>query len=282
MRDMLRQRKFKSDPLLQATLENHAKALLSMPLAELRPGLITRLADEVAAKIAKRKGDPDAGRHAAHATVKALNTVGKWHARRNDDFVWKSAESPLTKQDREGRDRVLEDHEIAAVWNAAIRQGHPHGVLVRVLLLTACRLREIAELRRSEVVDGVIRLPPERTKTKAPLVLPLSKMALELLASCPEGEWYFPGDRSEVYSAFSNGKEELDALTNVEGWRLHDLRRTAATLMERAGVLPHVIEATLNHKVRGVAGVYRRHNFIEEKTDALEKLSALLHDIVSS
>jgi integrase len=60
----------------------------------------------------------------------------------------------------------------------------------------------------------------------------------------------------------------------VGHWTLHDLRRTAATLMERAGVLPHVIEATLNHKVRGVAGVYRRHNFIEEKLAALETPSS--------
>lgn len=63
---------------------------------------------------------------------------------------------------------------------------------------------------------------------------------------------------------------------------LHDLRRTAATLMERAGVLPHVIEAVLNHKVRGVAGVYRRHNFVEEKRDALERLANCIHGIVSS
>ena len=52
--------------------------------------------------------------------------------------------------------------------------------------------------------------------------------------------------------------------------------------MERAGVLPHVIEAVLNHKVRGVAGVYRRHNFVEEKRDALERLANCIHGIVSS
>ena len=66
----------------------------------------------------------------------------------------------------------------------------------------------------------------------------------------------------------------------IPGWTLHDLRRTAATLMERAGVLPHVIEATLNHTIPGVAGVYRRHNFIEEKKAAMEGLASLVLEIV--
>jgi integrase len=69
-------------------------------------------------------------------------------------------------------------------------------------------------------------------------------------------------------------------MLNIEHWVLHDLRKTGATLMERAGVLPHVIEATLNHTVPGVAGVYRRHNFVEEKKAALEDRARLLLDIV--
>ena len=44
--------------------------------------------------------------------------------------------------------------------------------------------------------------------------------------------------------------------------------------------LPHVIEATLNHTIPGVAGVHRRHNFVEEKKAALEGLATLVLDIV--
>jgi integrase len=104
----------------------------------------------------------------------------------------------------------------------------------------------------------------------------VSAAAAGLLASCPPGEWYFAGRRKEPYSAWTRGKSELDALLNIEHWVLHDLRRTAATLMERAGVLPHVIDKTLNHVARGVAGVYARHNYIEEKKAALEALASLL------
>jgi integrase len=152
---------------------------------------------------------------------------------------------------------------------------------VQFLLLTALRRNEAAELRRTEVVNGAIRLPAERVKTREPLTLPLSAAAAGLLASCPAGEWYFAGRRNgEPYTAWTRGKSELDALLNIEHWVLHNLRRTAATLMERAGVLPHVIEAALNHTIPGVAGVYRRHNFIDEKRAALEALAGLVAQIV--
>jgi hypothetical protein len=86
----------------------------------------------------------------------------------------------------------------------------------------------------------------------------VSAAAAGLLASCPPGEWYFAGRRNgEPYSAWTRGKAELDTMLNIEHWVLHDLRKTGVTLMERAGVLRHVIEATLNHTIPGVAGVYR-------------------------
>jgi integrase len=218
--------------------------------------------------------------------VKNINIVGNWHAKRNDDFAWKAAESPLTEQDRKGRTRVLEEHEIAAVWHACERQGHPHGTIVRVLLLTACRVKEITQLRRAEVVNGVIRLAPERIKTGVPLVLPLSKMALELLASCPpDSEWYFAGERSGgPFTAFSKPKRQLDAMLNIPHWTLHDLRRTAATLMaEQCEVHPHIVEAVLNHKggyKAGVAGVYNKAQYEARKRDALEKLADCIHQLV--
>jgi integrase len=168
---------------------------------------------------------------------------------------------------------VLDDHEIAAVWHAAQRQ--------QFLMLTALRRNEAAELRRSEVVAGVIRLPPEWVKTSVAFTLPLSVAAAGLLASCPDtGEYYFPTKRdpSKPYTAWSHGKSKLDV--HIPHWTLHDLRRTGATLMERAEVLPHVIEATLGHTIPGVAGVYRRHNFIEEKKAAMEGLATLVLDIV--
>src|SRR5262249_30887662 len=149
--------------------------------------------------------------------------------------------------------RVLDDHEIAAVWHAAERQGHPHGTLVQFLLLTGLRVTEAAELHRREVVNGVIRLPAERMKAKEAFSLPLSKHALDLPASCPaDSEWYFPGERTGTpFTSYTKAKKHLDAMLNIEHWTLHDCRRTASTLMERAGVEPHVIDRATAHKVPG-------------------------------
>jgi integrase len=256
-----------------ARFENHVFPTLgSRPIETLTRSITVPLVDALALK----------HRHAAHAVARDLNIIGRWYSARTDAFTWPMVPSPLNPEDRAGRERILEDRELRALWPAAERQGHPHGTLVRFLLLTGLRRTEAAELRRSEVVEGVIRLAPERTKNKTSFVLPLSKAAAGLLGECPEGLWFFPGPRDgEPFSAFTHGKAELDRLApDVGPWVLHDLRRTAATLMERVGVLPHVIEATLNHKVRGVAGVYRRHNFIEEKRDALERLATELARIV--
>ena len=178
----------------------------------------------------------------------------------------------------------MEDRELRAVWVAAGEQGYPHGHFVKLLMLTALRRDEAAHLRRSEVVDGIIRLPGERTKNGNPHVLPLSQAAKDLLEGCPPGPYYFVGSREgQPFKSFARGKAALDKLTpDVGEWTLHDLRRTAASLMQRAGVRFEAIEATLNHTIKGVAGVYQRHNFIEEKTDALERLASLVFDIVKS
>jgi integrase len=67
----------------------------------------------------------------------------------------------------------------------------------------------------------------------------------------------------------------------VKGWRLHDLRRTARSLMSRAGVSSDIAERVLGHVIPGVAGVYDRHNYVPEKRDALNTLSGLMLTIVN-
>src|SRR6516162_1323882 len=254
-----------------ARFENHVFPTLgSRPIESLTNNDPILLVDELALKY----------RFAAYAVARDLNTVGRWYAKRARPFVWPMIPSPLTKKDREPRDRILDDRELRLVWAAAERQGHPHGTLVRFLLFTGLRRTEAAELRRSEVVDGIVRLSAERTKNNTAFVLPLSQAAKDLLAACPEGPHYFVGKRGQPFLAFAHGKAALDKLCPEVGpWILHDLRRTAGSLMQRVGVRFEVIEAALNHTIKGVAGVYQRHNFIEEKTAALEALARLLKTI---
>ncbi len=83
------------------------------------------------------------------------------------------------------------------------------------------------------------------------------------------------------FNGFSKAKRRLDEATpEVASWRLHDLRRTAKTLMMRAGVRPDISERVLGHVIPGVEGVYDRHSYLDEKRDALEKLATMVDDIV--
>ena len=81
------------------------------------------------------------------------------------------------------------------------------------------------------------------------------------------------GIGQDGYAGWSKGKTALDAACGVKEWTLHDLRRTAATGMADLGVQPHVIEAVLNHvsgHKAGVAGIYNRSTYANEKRAALD------------
>jgi integrase len=144
--------------------------------------------------------------------------------------------------------------------------------VVRLLALTGARREEIAKLRWSEIDGDTIKLEGSRTKTGAPHTIPLSLAAQALLNSLPHlGDFVFNGVRP--VSNWSHSKNELDAASGVTNWRIHDLRRTVATSLQKLGVNLQTIEAVLGHTSgsrSGVVGVYQRHSFDAEKREALE------------
>jgi integrase len=170
------------------------------------------------------------------------------------------------------RDRVLSDDELAAIWRAA--GDDDYGRIVRLLALTGCRREEIGGLRWIEVdsKDRLIRLPADRCKNGRPHEVPLTDLGWSILQELPvTGEHVF-GPRG--FSQWSRGKRELDQRlgNTVAPWRLHDIRRTAATRMADLGVMPHVIEAALNHQSghkRGPAGIYNRSRYEAAVRNAL-------------
>lgn len=188
------------------------------------------------------------------------------------------------------RERILTDAELAAVWLAAPATGY--GRIVRLLMLTAQRREEIGGLRWPEIQcptdsgKALIALPAERTKNSRPHDVPLSPAALDVLRDQPHinrRELVF-GEGEGGYSGWSRSKEALDAACGVKGWTLHDLRRTAATRMADLGVQPHIIEAILNHvsgHKAGVAGIYNRSTYAEEKRAALDLWANHLRVIVA-
>jgi integrase len=185
------------------------------------------------------------------------------------------------------RDRVLTDDELRAIWDATDGRGAFNGI-VRVLLMTGQRREEVAGMAHSEIsADGSTWvIPASRAKNGVAHLVPLSKRAQAVIESTPRTRRVkTPGGTEEVenafvfqsvsgpFNGFSKAKLALDKVSGVEDWRLHDLRRTMATGLQRLGVRLEVTEAVLNHvsgSRAGVAGVYQRHDWLEEKRAALD------------
>ena len=181
------------------------------------------------------------------------------------------------------RSRVLSDSELAAVWHAST--DWPFGTAVRLLILTGARREEIGRLTWDEIRGDTIHLEGARTKTGGHgHLIPLSTPARRALQAAPriEGEFVFTLDGFRPVSAWSRAKARLDKASGVTGWRVHDLRRTVATGMQRLGVGLQAVEAVLGHvgSRAGIVGIYQRHTFAEEKRAALEQWGAHVASIL--
>jgi integrase len=187
----------------------------------------------------------------------------------------------------ESRDRVLDDKEIDRLLRACRNDVYPFRQFVPLLLATAQRRGELAEMRWSEI-DFEAKawvIPAERSKNGKPHVVPLSAFALEVLSEVPrflDCDYVFTTTRRTPVSGFSKVLRRLFEASQTSGWRLHDLRRTGASGMARAGVAPHVVEKVLNHlsgTISGVAAVYNRYAYDAEKREALEAWGRVLGGI---
>lgn len=184
------------------------------------------------------------------------------------------------------RDRVLAEDEIRAFWEATGKMGQPFGPLLRLLLLTGQRLNEAVGMTDAEIDGDTWTISGDRAKNGQPHVVPLSPQAraiLDGLTRIDGSPYVFTTTGTTPVSGFSKAKRALDDLMGeIEPWRIHDLRRTAATLMASLRIPPHVVEATLNHKsgtVKGVAAVYNRFSYADEKREALVALAGLVERI---
>ena len=184
------------------------------------------------------------------------------------------------------RDRVLSDDELRDVWKAAGRVGYPFGPLVQLLVLTGARRDEVAGMRWSEidVESRLWCLPRERVKNKRPHEIPLSEPAIAIVTALPRiagGDYVLTTSGKVAASNYGKNKRRLDALlpSDMPPWRLHDLRRTVASGLARLGINLPVIEKVLNHasgSFAGIVGVYQKHEFSQEKRQALDAWGAFV------
>jgi integrase len=170
---------------------------------------------------------------------------------------------------------------------AARQIGGPYGGIVELLALTGQRREEAARCVWDEIdLDNRLwTLPNLRTKNAKPHIVHLSDQAIAVLGRAKKlGKFVFSAAGTHPFQDFSKAKRELDAISGVTGWRLHDLRRTCVSGMAGLGVAPHVADKILNHQsgtISGVAAVYQRHQFMAERREAIEKWGAHIAHILS-
>lgn len=267
-------------------LQKHWAALAEMPAQK-----VSRA--QVAAQLGRIAGDN--GPFAANRARAALSALYGWAigeglADANPVVGTNVATAELA------RDRVLSPDELKLVWQEA-GEGE-YGAILRLLVLTGQRREEVGGMLWSELdlKNGLWRIGAERAKNGLAHEVPLSEPAIAILekqARRDDRDMVF-GAGDGAFQGWSNAKSALDrrtlkrlrennATAALLPWRLHDVRRTVATRLADLGVLPHVIEAVLNHisgHKAGVAGVYNRASYGNEKRQALAMWATHLLSIV--
>jgi integrase len=246
----------------------------SRPIADIRRSEIVKLLDQ----IADQRGPVIAAR-----TFEIIRKIMNWHAGRSDTFRTPIVRGMWTV-DKKTRQRVLSEDELRRVWLTSETTPGPFGALIQFILLTATRRNEAACMRWDELVGDEWTIPASRYKNKPGQsydhLIPLSARAREVLDMLPlMGAFVFTTDGLHPISGFSGMKSRFDKQCGVPGWTLHDLRRTARSLMSQAGVPPDHAERAIGHVIGGIRGTYDRHAFKAEKRAAFEALAALIAEI---
>jgi len=217
---------------------------------------------------------------AVNRLLASLGPVLRWAA--EEDLISVNFVPAIRRTKEAKRERKLSKPEIRAIWKACDKLG-PHDVainygrLVRFLLITAQRRDEAASLKFGDILDGTWR--QVENKASRPHSIPLPRLARTLVGQGEARDYVFGGRLGKI-GGFSKLKGLLDEASGVTDWRLHDLRRTAASNMQELGIRNEVVQAILNHAVPGVGGIYLRSELEKEKADALAVWATALTRIV--
>jgi integrase len=220
---------------------------------------------------------------AADAALSVITKMTRWYATRHGDYT-----SPIVQgmrrsnpKERQGK-RILSDDELRMVWKAAEAHGM-FGAFIRQALLKGQRREKIATMKWEHIDGNLWTIPaaPREKGNAGELVLP--EDAVAILATIPRfanSPYVFTGGRSH-FGGFTAAKQQFDAKVPIAPWKIHDLRRTARSLMAAAGGLPHIAELTLGHVQKGITAVYDLHPYRGEKADTLLRLAHKIRDIVT-
>jgi integrase len=227
----------------------------------------------------------EAGARQADLVLTIIRQILRWHASRVDGynpplFLGQRRQSPKKQR----RSRTLEDHEIRQVWAAAAQSG-TYGALIKTLLLTGQRLDKVVSMMWPDLLaDKTIwKIRTDHSREKAhggTLRLPaLARSVLVELPRFAKNPYVFAGRKGHI-NGMSKSKARFDKLCGVSDWTLHDLRRTARTLLPRVGISADIAERLLGHTMEGIRSTYDWHSYTEEKAEALQRLADLIEEIV--
>lgn len=245
----------------------------------------TQLLDTITPEQIRRKLQGLTPSQKEHA-IRVGKTYFTWLLRHG--MIEKSPMALMQNRLQPSRERVLSDTELAAVYRTALQRQTPFHKIVALLILTGQRRGEIAALRWEWIKnDGIIEIPHAYTKNKHTHHFPINSAAQRVIESIPRTSTYcFPATRerkvgtpSTIFAGWGKPKAAFDRECRVTGWRIHDLRRTFATNLQRLGVRIEVTERILNHVSgtrAGVAGIYNRYDWLPEAREALLKYEAFL------
>jgi len=247
------------------------------PFLEIRRSDVAALLDRV---------EDNHGARQADLVLTIVRSIANWYATRNDDYtppVVRGMRRQNPKQ--QSRARILDDDEIRAIWKAA-ESGGRFGAILKLCLLTAQRRTKVSAMKWSDIsLDGVWTIPQQAREKETAGELKLPQIATDIIRAQPKidaNPHVFAGRNGGPFSGFSVTKTAFDAkLPELKPWVIHDLRRTARSLLARAGVRPDIAERTLGHAIPGVEGIYNRHHYHDEKADALVRLASLLDGIIN-
>lgn len=272
------------------------------PLTQISSDDINELLHEIGER------GPSAARRAHIVLANIFKFAAKAHPRH-----LKGSQSPMRDvhppSQSASRDRHLTDEELRLVWIAAGNMEWPWRDIIRLLILTGARLREVAHVSWSELnfPHRTWLIPSDRTKNEEAHLLPLTDSAMAIWTNLPlvsnANSLVFPSSVGTPLSAFSKMKQKLDTSmlevmhqeataaglpvnsVAVDPWRLHDLRRTLASGCQRLGIPLAVSEAILNHTSgtrSGIAGVYHVYKFEDEKRAALDAWAQHVNALVAT
>jgi integrase len=262
---------FRSERMIRGILKNHiVPAFAGMNFVDVRRKHVTALLDSM---------EDNQGARSADYALSIIRTICDWYAMRDEDY-----QSPIVKgmgrRKKKDRDRILKDREIASLWEA----DDLFGNFTKFALLSAQRKEKLMEMRWADVRNGVWEIQAGDRQKGTGEALKLPALALEIIEDQRRvnsaSPFVFADPTGSPRSKLARQKKIFEKACPMPHWTIHDLRRTARSLMAAAGVPTVHAELVMGHKQRGVIGIYDCHDYMDEKADALKRLAQQIMDVV--